>query len=435
MTSRLIVAGISHRTAPLELRERIALPPGDQPRALGRLVPGGGLSEALVLSTCHRTEIYGRAQGEEGGAADVLAVAGTLEELRPGVAEAFSAHGYRHVGEAALAHLFRVVSGLDSVVLGEHEIAGQVSRAYALACSAGTAGPYLHRAVPRAIQVGRRVRAETRLGRGTASVAGAAVALVERVFRDVTSCRVLGVGAGDTVATALRVLRGRGVTEFEIANRTPERARLLAAELDGDVAGLEGLGARVARADVVVAATDAREPLVRLGDVGPHLRERGSRPLVVLDLGVPRDVDPLLGSRPGVYVYTVDDLEGIANAGRERRRDDVPRAEAIVHGAVAQFRLRRRELEAAPAIRALLDGLLHERGAALHREHGLGEEARAVAERVTGRMIDRIVRRLAPGIKSGELPTAALLDALGAHPGAGDARDDEDPPAARDVSS
>lgn len=413
----LLVAGLSHHTAPLEVRERVALAPEEIPRALARLVGDGGLSEALVISTCNRTEIYGRA----GAKIEAGRPIESLEGLRPGLAGTLRRSGYVRGGEEALSHLFRVAAGLDSMVLGESEIARQVSGAYALACSAGTAGPLLHRAVPRALQVGKRVRTETGIGRGIASVAGAAVGLARRVFRDLAGCDVLGIGAGQTVEAALRALRQSARGGLWIANRTVERAQRLASDLHGEAMTLDDAPARAATVDVVVAATDSPEPLLRDEDVGPLLRKRGARPLFIIDLGVPRDVDPVLGERPGVYLYDQEDLHVIADRGRQERAAEVPKAEAIVTLAVTEFRRRRRNLEAEPAIRALLDGLLALRLNVMSGDRELRDDERAAAERVSGRLVDALVRRLAPRFKDGTLPAADLLDALGfAQPGAAD---------------
>ncbi len=405
----LVVVGLSHHSAPLALRESVALRPDELPGALEALVRADGLAEALVLSTCNRTEIYGRARDGRGSAAALDA----LDRVRPTVADALRRHGYALGGDQAIDHLFRVVSGLDSMIVGEHEIAGQMSRAYGLACSVGTAGPLLHRAVPRALQVGRRVRAETALARGIASVAGAAVGLADRVFRDLATCRLVGIGAGDTVATALRALRGRATGPLVVLNRTLERAQALAGELGGESGGLDDVAARVAAADIVVAATDAPEPLVRLRDLQPLLRARRERALLLLDLGVPRDVEPSIRDLNGVYVYDLDDLQAIAERGLYARHAEIPKAEAIVAGAVSEFRRRRAGLEAQPAIRALLDELLELRRDAIEGDRALAATEREAAERVTGRLVDKLLRRLAPRMKDGTVDPGALLEIFG----------------------
>ena len=415
----LLVVGLSHHTAPLALRESIALSPDELPLALDGLVNGGGLAEVCVLSTCNRTEIYGRTR--EGGDSD--SVAAVLDGLRPGVADSLRRHGYVHSGDDAIGHLFRVVSGLDSMVVGEHEIAGQVSRAYGLACSAGTAGPLLHRAIPRALQVGRRVRAETSLSRGIASVAGAAVELTGRIFRDVSTCRIVAVGAGETVTTALRALRGKATGPLTILNRTLAKAEALAAELGGEAAALESIPKCVAEADILIAATDAPEPLVLASEVAPLLKHRKERPLLVLDLGVPRDVDPALRKERGVYVHDLDDLQLIAERGRAGRLDSVPQAQAIVAAAVTEFRRRRTNLETQPAIRALLDELLEFRREAIEGDKHLSGDQREAAERVTGRMVDKLLRRLAPRMKDGTIEPGDLLTVFGVEPPPGGGED------------
>ena len=411
----LLVAGLSHRTAPISLRERLALGPAELPAALDGLLTRVGLPEGLILSTCNRTEIYGRPESVDHAAH----VRDYLAGLRPELSGELDPdrHLYLHRGDDAVRHLFRVVSGLDSLVLGEVDIARQVNRAYDVACSAGAVGPVLNRAVPRALQVGKRVRTRTSICRGIASVAGAAVSLVDRVFRDPASCSVLAVGAGDTVRTALRSLCPRTAEgRLVVVNRTRSRAESVAQEFGGRAGSLDDLPALAADADVVITATNASEPLLLDGELGPRLAGRRSRPLLVLDLGVPRDVDPSLAKRRGVYLYAVDDLHAIAERGRQERALEIPKAEAIVSLAVSDFRRRQRHLSAAPAIRSLLDGLLAMRTDVVRGEKGLTASERAAADRVTGKLVDRMLRRLAPRLKDGSAGAREVLDAFGIEP-------------------
>jgi len=405
---QLLVAGLSHHTAPLRLREHVAIAPEAVPAALDRLVHGAGFAEGLILSTCNRTEVYCRADDRQGNR-----ISGFLDALAPGAPAELGEHVYVRDGDAAVEHLFRVAAGLDSLVLGEPEIVRQMSDAYGLACSAGTAGPLLHRAVPRALQVGKRVRTETGIARGVASVAGAAVELAGRVFRDLSSCSVLAIGAGETIATALKVLRTQAAGRLVVVNRTAARAEALAARFGGVGASLADVARLAAESDIVIAATSASQPLLTRAALEPHLAHRGARPLLVLDLGVPRDVEPAVGELPGVYVHSVDDLHAIAERGRAERALEVPKAEAIVTTAVSEFRRRRRDLDAAPAIKALLDGMLDLREAALCGEKNLGEAERAAAERVTGKLVDKLLRRIAPRLKDGSLEPRHILDAFG----------------------
>jgi len=404
---QLLVAGLSHHDSPLAVREAFALAPDVVPAALDRLVHDAGFPEGLILSTCNRTEIYARSP--DAGAVD--RVARFFESL--GDVAGARDHMYFHEGDAAVAHLFRVAAGLDSLVLGEPEIVRQMSEAYGVACSAGTAGPLLHRAVPRALQVGKRVRTETAISRGVASVAGAAVELAGRVFRDVSTCRILTIGAGETVALALKTLRPQTSGRLVVANRTFERAERLAARFDGTAAPLSDVARLAAESDIVVAATASSVPLLAARELETHLAGRRDRPLLVLDLGVPRDVEPAVGALPGVYLHCVDDLRAIAERGRAERAAEVPKAEALVASAVSDFKRRRKDLDAAPAIKALLDGILDLREAALVGEKNLTDAERAAAERVTGKLVDKFMRRLAPRLKDGSVEPRHLLDAFG----------------------
>jgi glutamyl-tRNA reductase len=404
----LLVAGLSHHTAPVELRERIAQPPEQVPHALERLVRTQGFAEGLLLSTCGRTELYGCC-GRDGPDRRALEF---LDSLRPAGAPPLEGHVYVRRGDDALRHLFRVASGLDSMVVGEVEIARQMSDAYTLACQAGTAGPFLNRAVPRALQIGKRIRTETALSKGVSSVAGAAVALAERVFRDLSNCNVLTIGAGETVDTALRALRPRAGGRLVVCNRTAERAAALAKKYGGETAPLADAALRAAEADIVVAATGALEPHLRAADLADAVRRR-ERPLLLLDLGVPRDIEPAVAKLPGVYLNDVDDLRVIADRALLQRSEAIPQAEAIVAMAVTEFRRRRQQMEAEPAIKALLDGMLRTRSDVLDHEKNLSPEAREAAERATGRLVDKILRRLAPRMKDGTANPRQLLDAFG----------------------
>jgi len=406
---QLLVAGLSHHTAPVGLREKLALAPETVPAALDRLVHVEGFPEGMILSTCNRTEVYARPRDD--GA--VRRVRGFFDSLHPTAARELGGHVYVREGDEAVSHLFRVAAGLDSLVLGEPEIVRQMSEAYGLACSAGTAGPALHRALPRALQVGKRVRTETGIARGVASVAGAAVALAGRVFRDLSTCSVLTIGAGETVASALKALRPQTNGRLVVANRSIDRAERLAARFDGSAAPLADVARLAAEVDVVIAATAASQPLLRRAELAPLLACRGPRPLLILDLGVPRDVEPSVGDLPGVYLHCVDDLHAIAENGRNERALEVPKAEAIVTTALSEFKRRRRDLDAAPAIKALLDGILDVREAALVGEKDLTDAERAAAERVTGKLVDKLLRRIAPRLKDGSVDRRHVLDAFG----------------------
>jgi glutamyl-tRNA reductase len=299
-----------------------------------------------------------------------------------------------------------------------------VSDAYATSRSAAVAGPVLHRCVPRALQVGKRVRSETDISRGVTSVAGAAVSLAQRVFRDLSGASVVAVGAGRTVRSALTALRAQWQGALVVLNRTEARATELAAEFDGASGPLDHLQSALARADVVIAATGAAQPLLTVALLAPLVRARRGRPLLVLDLGVPRNVEPGVGRLEEVYLYDVDLLEGVAEQGRREREREVPRAEEIVRAALVQFRERRERLDADPSIRAVLDTLLTLRRDVVDGERGLTDAERAAADRVTGKLVDRLLRRIAPRLARRDDAAAALLASLGIV----DAPDPDDPP-------
>lgn len=412
----LLIAGLSHHTAPLALRERVAVTADASTSVLVRLRESLGCQESLVLSTCNRTEVYVRPGSSGAPRPEALLAAMRGYDDGSDVCEALRGHVYTRDGEAALGHLFRVAAGLESMVLGEHEILRQVSDAYDAARAAGSAGPVLHRCIPRALQVGKRVRSETDIARGVTSVAGAMVDLASRVFRDLSQASIVTIGAGRTVRTSLLALRSRSRGPLTVLNRSPAAAQELAAEFGGVAGTLDDAHSAAGSADVVITATGAAEPLLRCAELAPFVRARRGRPLLVIDLGVPRDVEPSVAKLDEVYVYDVDHLQSAAERGRRERELELPRAEEIVLAALTQFRVRRDRLDADPSIRAVLDALLTLRRDVVDGERGLTDAERSAADRVTGKLVDRLLRRFAPRLARRDDAAAALLETFGIAP-------------------
>ena len=389
---RLTLVGVSHHSAPIELRERVALDAAASAELAGSLG-----SEAVVLSTCNRTELYlvreEPAEETAVGALELLA-GDRADELRPAL--------YRLGDEAAALHLFRVAGGLDSLVPGEGEILGQVRAAY----EAGATGPFLDRLFRQALNVGRRVRVETAIAESPASVPSAAAALAQQVFGDLTGRRVLLLGAGKTSESAARNLVSRGAEIVVVANRTLEHATDLAQRLGARALGLEDVAAELEHADVVVASTSAPGLVLTRDGVGPALRARKGRPLLLLDLAVPRDLDPALNELDGCFLYDVDDLKAVVAETLSGRRSEAARAEKLVASEAERFREWQASLGVVPTI-ASLRALVEEiRDRELAKAGSrLSESERRQVESVTSQILAKLLHL--PTIRMKEAAAAA----------------------------
>ncbi len=285
----VVVLGLSHRTAPVEVRERLAFAEADVPAALAQLRTAGPLAEAVILSTCNRVEVYAATDGDPARALAALRefLRSNRRHLGPLGAELYALQEPQ-----SLEHLFRVVSGLDSMVLGETEIAGQAKKAYELALRAGATGRQLNRAFQRAFNVAKQIRTETQIQRGSVSVASVAVDLAERIFESLSRCAVMVLGAGDTGEKAARALISRGVPRLLVANRSFERAAALAVELGGHAVPFEAWPRELAEVDILLSSTAAPGYVLDRARLEPALAQRRGRPLLLMDLAVPRDIDP-----------------------------------------------------------------------------------------------------------------------------------------------
>ena len=325
----ILCAGINHRTARLGVRERFAVAPEETPALLSDLRSVEGVSGAVVLSTCNRVEIYAS------GLCPVRALDGFREILssRAGV----EAPLYHHDTPHAVRHLFRVASGLDSMVIGETEILGQVKRAYSAASEAGTATRTMHKLFQHAFRVAKSVRTETRITSGPTSVGSVAVELAEKIFGDLTNLRVLLLGAGEISERTARSLQSRGVRSMVVSNRTYERAASLAAEIGGMAIHFDHWDKAAADADILISSTNADGRLVTPGKLAPVMKGRGDRPLFVIDLAVPRDADPAINDMEGVFLHDVDSLQQIAAESLVIRQREVERCESLIESHVGGF--------------------------------------------------------------------------------------------------
>ena len=321
---KLFVAGISYKTAPVALREQLAVSPAKL-RCVGcRLKVSGGLAETVVLSTCNRVEIYGLAHKVNGNIAplfDHLAA-------RPVGVEPYL---YVHEGEAAARHLFSVASGMDSMVLGETEITGQVKQAYQAAQEARLTGRVLNRLFQKALQTGKEVRTHTNVGRGATSVGSVAVELTEKIFSGgLADQTVMIIGAGKMGEACIRHLAKRGAKSVLVSNRSFERAEKLAAEFGGRAIRFDDCINTMATADIVVSSTGCPQTILHRADLEAVMARRAGRPLVLVDIAVPRDIDPDVQSVPNVYLYNIDDLEAIVRENVKTRSQELTHCQSII---------------------------------------------------------------------------------------------------------
>jgi glutamyl-tRNA reductase len=322
---KVFVAGVSFKTAPVEVRERLSVSPSRW-RCLGcRLKVAGQLSELVLLSTCNRVELYG-----VGPRADEQLAATLFDHLGGGQTR-WQDHLYLHTDDAALRHLFAVASGLDSMVLGETEITGQVKRAYQRAHELGLPGPILNRVFQTALQTAKAIRTRTAIGRGSTSVGSVAVDLVERIFGAQLNDRaVLIIGAGKMGEACVRHLAKKGVRSVLVANRSVDKAQALAREFNGRAIGFDQCIAAMAEADIVVSSTGCPHPILHPEDVQAALAARRQRPLFLIDIAVPRDIDPRVAALENVYLYDIDDLQSIVRENVRLRAQELALCERII---------------------------------------------------------------------------------------------------------
>lgn len=375
----LVVVGINHRTAPVDVRERVVFEPARVPDALRELASLDEIEEAVIVSTCNRTELY---CVTECGEAELATWLQNYHQLGSSIRHCL----YHHDDMRAVSHVFGVASGLDSMVLGEPQILGQLKDAYRAAQETGTTGPVLNRLFQAAFSVAKRVRTETEIGANAVSVASAAVAMAKTVFASFENRTALMVGAGETVALAARHLHADGLRRMIIANRSLERAQELAAEFQGFAIGLDDIGAHLREADIVVASTASPHAIITRDMAAAALRARKRRPIFMVDIAVPRDIEAAVAELEDVYLFTVDDLQSVVNENMENRRQAAREADRMIATEVDRFELQLRTRSAAPTIRRLR----HE--AERTREHTLEQARRMLA---AGRGTDEVLEFLA----------------------------------------
>jgi len=387
----VFLLGVSHRTAPVDLRERLDFSSGDLSAAAEQIAARSSMSESVVLSTCNRSEIYVASSDPARAREELVAF---LSDYHHVPTQAFQPHLFALENSAAVAHLFRVAAGLDSLVVGEPQILGQVKDAYQTAADKRCVGPVLNNVFRWSFGVGKRVRTETALGEGAVSVSFAAVALARKIFGRLNGRRVLVIGAGEISSLTAQHLRAQGVGDIVITSRTHAHAEALAAEVGGVAVPWDGIVSALGAADIVITATGSQRPIITRAhlDAAGHRR---SAALFIIDIAVPRDVDPAVGEIEQVFLYNIDDLQSIVEENLSKRAAEVERAESIVNEEVTRFMAWQRSRSAVPTIVALRQRFEAIRVSELQRLEGklgaLSPEARARVDDVTRLIVEKLL--------------------------------------------
>lgn len=392
------LVGLNHTTAPVEVRERFAIPESRLPDATQRLAQHPGVEEAMIVSTCNRVELLARTTN---GAADLRSF---LRHYFPEAGAESEKHLYEFHGREAVQHVFRVTSSLDSMVVGEPQILGQVKEAYAVARAVGTVSSQLDALVTRAFAVAKRVRSETMIGTSAVSVASVAVELAQKIFGTLNGKRVYLVGAGKMSELAARHLMAHGAASIFVANRTYEKAVTLAARFSGEAIHFEKLYETADKADIVITSTGCPFPIFKREHGELFLHRRRNKPMFFIDIAVPRDIDPEINKLDGIFLYDIDDLQQVVKSHVADRRREAERAEQIIEVEVDRFEARLRSLDVVPTIVSLQEHLDNIRTAEIERYRGrLGEltsEQEAVVESLTRGIVNKILHTPITALKS-----------------------------------
>ena len=388
----LFTAGLSHKNAPVALREQLALDDDKLRELLRDAVAAGVVREAVMLSTCNRVEVYGVAEAPGAARTALFGALCRQRGVPPATVEPLL---YTHEEEDAIRHAFRVAASLDSMMIGEPQILGQVKDAFALAQSCETVGPALHTLFTQAFAVAKRVRTETEIARHAVSVSFAAVELAKKIFAGLTGRAVLLVGAGKMGELAAKHLVQQGAFPIYVVNRTWSRAQDMARALSGTAVPFEELPAALAAVDIVVTSTGAPAPLITRDMVARAMHGRGARPLFFIDIAVPRDVEPGVDALEGVYCYDIDDLKQVVDSNIRERLREAQRAEALVEREVAKFKARLGDVEVIPTIVSLRERLEEIRRGevtkTLSRLPDATPEMRAAIEALSAAIVNKVL--------------------------------------------
>ena len=412
---RVVAVGLNHTTAPVDLREQLAFPKQELGESLQGLVRKASLREVVLLSTCNRVEVY----GVQDPAEDPERVAAALADLRGVEPRTLHPHSFVHDDEQAARHIFRVTASLESLVLGEPQILGQVKDAYRVAREVGTVGSVLDRCLTMAFHGAKRVRSETEIAQGRASVASVAVDLAASIFGQLEGCRVLLVGAGEMAQHAAVHLTAAGAASVAVVNRSAARGESLADTVGGRYVGWDGLTAELAQADIVITSTGSPDPVIDRRMVRRAMRARRGAPLFLVDIAVPRDVDPRVGRMDQVYLYNVDDLQGMVDESMESRHVHAEHASRVVDEEVLAFLRWKRGRNVAPVLRSLEEKARGILDGEMRRARGKLGELTPEQMKAVEMLGHGIVRKMLHGPLSsvreaGELGQHDLADALSA---------------------
>jgi glutamyl-tRNA reductase len=409
----LLAFGINHTTASLSVRERMAFAPEAVESSLKSAVAQAGLAEVAILSTCNRTEIYAKSESE----LDKL-TAWLLAHTNIKPDELANCY-YCHEGDEAVRHMMKVAGGLDSLVLGEPQILGQMKSAYAVACEAGTIGGELHTTFQQVFSIAKRVRTETAIGENPVSVAYAAVSLAQQIFSDLKQDTALLIGAGETIELVARHLAQHGIHRIIVANRTLDRAQRLAREFNGEAILLADIPEHLHRADIIISSTASQLPLLGKGAVESALKKRKHKPMFMLDIAVPRDIEEQVGELDDVYLYTVDDLHAVIDENKKSRVAAADKAEEIIAEGVELYRRQQRSLNALATIKAyrkkaesLRDIELQKALNALETGGNPEQILQQLARNLTNKLIHSPTTHLKEASASGQTQVVQLAHAL-----------------------
>jgi glutamyl-tRNA reductase len=414
----LVLIGINHTTAPIEVRERLAIPVERLADAIRTLVHQPGVREGLILSTCNRVEML--TVQEDNAASSGADLLRFLEEYFAVAPASIAPHLYEYREREAVRHLFRVASSLDSMVVGEPQILGQVKESYTIAREVGAVSGSLDSLIQRAFTVAKKVRSETQIGSSSVSIASVAVDLARKIFGTLQGKTVLLVGAGKMSELAARHLIQQGATKILVANRTLDRAEKIAAQFNGAVVPFDALYDQAARADIVITSTGSPQKLFGRSHGQQFLQSRRNRPMFFIDIAVPRDVDPRMNEVEGCFVYDIDDLQQVAAANLADRSREAQAAETIVTREVDKYQERIQALDASPAIRSLQEHAEALRQAELRRSAarlaGLTAEQQAAVEALTRSLTNKFLHApmtaLREAAREGDAQALAELESL-----------------------
>ncbi len=395
----LLALGINHKTAPVDIRERVAFAPEHLAEAVAKACDEAKLSEVAILSTCNRTELYCSLEDER--SAQLLQWLADYHRVDP---QQLKECSYEHWDQSAAQHMMRVAAGLDSLVLGEPQILGQLKNAFSVSQDAGRLHAELGRLFRHTFSVAKQVRTETSIGQNPVSVAYAAVSLAQHIFADLGESRALLIGAGETIELVARHLKQAGVRSITIANRTLGRALALAGEVQGKAIEFSQIPDELENADILISSTASQLPILGKGSVEAALKKRRHAPMFMVDIAVPRDIEPQVGELEDVYLYTVDDLTEVIEENQRSRQDAAQEAEQLIEQGAGQFMRQLRELDAVDTLTQLRSK---------HTQLAEEELARALRLLEQGKPAEEVMKRLAHGLTNKFLhqPTVQLRQA------------------------